>query len=83
MVVKQELENLGLHFIAVDLGEAIIKEDISQEQIAQLDLALRKSGLEIMDDKKSILVEKIKAVIIELVHYTDDQIKVNLSDHLE
>jgi AraC-like DNA-binding protein len=82
MVVKSELKKLGLHFVFVDLGEAEIKEEITQEQIEQLDLALRKSGLELMDDKKGMLVEKIKQVIIELVHYTDEQIKVNLSDHI-
>jgi transcription initiation factor TFIIIB Brf1 subunit/transcription initiation factor TFIIB len=82
MVVKSELKKLGLHFVFVDLSEAEIKEEITQEQLEQLDFALRKSGLELMDDKKSMLVEKIKQVIIELVHYTDEQIKVNLSDHI-
>jgi AraC-like DNA-binding protein len=82
MVVKSELEKLGLHYIVVDLGEAEIMEDISKEQLARLDVGLKKSGLELMDDKKSILVEKIKTLIIELVHYTDDQIKINLSDYL-
>jgi len=82
MVVKSELKKLGLHYATVELGEAEILEDISEEQLARLDVALRKTGLELMDDQKSILVEKIKAVIIELVHYNDDQIKVNLSDYL-
>lgn len=82
MVVKSELEKLGLHYTFVELGEADIMEDISKEQLNQLDIALKKSGLEMMDDKKSILVEKIKTLIIELVHYTDEQIKVNLSDYL-
>jgi AraC-like DNA-binding protein len=82
MVVKSELEKLGLHYITVDLGEAEIMEEISQEQIASLSAALRKTGLELMDDKRSILVEKIKSVIIELVHYNDEQIKINLSDYL-
>ena len=82
MVVKYELEKLGLHYKTVELGEAEIMEDISSEQQSQLSIALKKTGLELMDDKKSILVEKIKAVIIELVHYREDQIKVNLSDHL-
>lgn len=82
MVVKSELEKLGLHHIYVKIGEARIIENISQEQINQLDIALRKSGLELMGDKRSVLVEKIKNTIIELVHYTDDQIKVNLSDYL-
>ena len=82
MVVKSELKKLGLHYTIVDLGEAEISEDISAEQRDLLDIALRKTGLELMDDKKSVLVEKIIAVIIELVHYTDEQIKVNLSDYI-
>ncbi|MFO7830060.1 MAG: AraC family transcriptional regulator [Bacteroidales bacterium] len=82
MVVKSELEKLGLHHIYVKIGEAKIIENISQKQIDQLDTALKKSGLELMSDKRSLLVEQIKNTIIELVHYTDDQIKVNLSDYL-
>jgi len=82
MVVKAELKKLGLQYIAVELGEADIKDNISEEQLKHLDLAFRKSGLELMDDKKSMLVERIKMVIIELVHYTEDQIKINLSDYL-
>jgi YesN/AraC family two-component response regulator len=83
MAVKSELEKLGLHFIVVDLGEAEIMEEITPQQISMLDSGLKKSGLELMDDKKSILVEKIKTTIIELVHFNDDiQIKVNLSDYL-
>jgi AraC-like DNA-binding protein len=82
MVVKSELEKLGLHHIYVKIGEANIIEDITQSQIERLDKELKKWGLELMDNKKSILVEKIKGSIIELVHYTDEQIKVNLSDYL-
>lgn len=82
MVVKSELSKLGLHYAAVELGEAEVMEDISTEQMQHLGVALKKTGLELMDDKKSILVEKIKTTIIELVHYTDEQIKTNLSDYL-
>ncbi|MBL7111387.1 MAG: AraC family transcriptional regulator [Bacteroidales bacterium] len=82
MVVKSELEKLGLHYVDVKIGEAEIIENILPEQLDQLDIALRKSGLLLMDSKKSILVEKIKIAIIELVHYTEEQIKVNLSDYL-
>jgi AraC-like DNA-binding protein len=82
MVVKSEMEKLGVHYTIVELGEAEIREDISTEQLDRLSVALRKTGLELMDDKKSILVEKIKAVIIELVHYNEEQIKINLSDYL-
>jgi AraC-like DNA-binding protein len=82
MVVKSELEKLGLHHTRVELGESEIMEDISPAQKELLDIALRKTGLELMDDKKSILVEKIKTIIIDLVHNYDEQIKVNLSDYL-
>ena len=71
MVVKSELEKLGLHHIRVELGETEIMEDLSPDQLKQLDIALRKIGLELMDDKKSVMVEKIKSIIIELVHYSD------------
>ena len=82
MVVKSELEKLGLPYTNVKIGEANISGKIKPGQLEQLDLALRKSGLQLMDDQKSILVEKIHGVIIEMVHYAEEQIKVNLSDYL-
>lgn len=82
MVVKSELEKIGLHYRFVELGEADVVEELTVDQISALKTALIKDGLELMDDKKSILVEKIKTIIIELVHYTDEQIKINLSDFL-
>ena len=82
MVVKSELEKLGVHYTSEELGEAEIKDDISTEQLVQLSIALNKTGLKLMDDKKNILVEKIKAFIIELVHYNEEQIKVTHSDYL-
>jgi AraC-like DNA-binding protein len=82
MVVKSELQKLGLHYTTVELGEVEIMENISTDQLELLKVGLKKSGLELMEDKKSILVEKIKTTIIELVHYTDEQIKINLSYYL-
>jgi len=82
MVVKSELERLGLHYTTIALGEAEIKEDLTTEQMQHLNVALKKSGLELMADRRGILVEKIRATIIELVHFTDEQIKTNLSDYL-
>jgi AraC-like DNA-binding protein len=82
IAVKEVLRNLGLHFILVDLGEVEIMEDISAGQREQLKIALLKSGLELMDDKRSILIEKIKNTIIQMVHYTDSILKVNFSDFL-
>ncbi|MBK8518370.1 MAG: helix-turn-helix transcriptional regulator [Saprospiraceae bacterium] len=82
MVVKYELQKLGLHFIVVDLGEVEIMEDITTEQRKMLEEALRASGLELMEDKKAILIEKIKNVIIEMVHYNDEFPTINFSDYL-
>ena len=82
IVVKEELKKLGLHFIVVDLGEVEIMEKISAEQRAELKEALLISGLELMDDKRAVLIEKIKTVIIEMVHHTDEMIKVNFSIYL-
>lgn len=82
MVVKEELKKLGLQYTTVELGEVEIMEDISAEQHDQFQVALLKSGLELMDDKKSILIQKIKNVIIELIHYSDEPLAVNFSDYL-
>lgn len=82
MAVKEELKKLGLHFIVVDLGEVEIMENISAEQREQLKASLLISGLELMDDKRAVLIEKIKNVIIEMVHHSDEMIKTNFSDYL-
>jgi AraC-like DNA-binding protein len=82
MAVKEELKKQGLHFIVVDLGEVEIMETISQEQREELKSALLVLGLELMDDKRAVLIEKIKNVIIEMVHHAEEVIKVNFSDHL-
>ena len=82
MVVKAELEKLGLHYIVVELGEAEIMENISVEQHDQFKDALLKSGLELLDDKKSVLIQKIKNVIVELIHYSEEPLAINFSDHL-
>ena len=82
MIVKDELKNLGLHFVNVNLGEVEIMEDITSLQREQFKTNLLKSGLEVMDDKKAVLIEKIKNVIIEMVHYTDELPKINFSVYL-
>ncbi|MDO8367087.1 MAG: AraC family transcriptional regulator [Saprospiraceae bacterium] len=82
MVVKEELKKLGLHFIMVDLGEVEILEQITAEQRAQLKTDLFNAGLELMDDKKGILIEKIKNAIIEMVHHTDEMINKKFSNYL-
>jgi AraC-like DNA-binding protein len=82
VVVKEELTKLGIHFISVELGEVEVSEDLSAKQQQQVKAALLRSGLELMDDKKSILIQKIKNVIIELVHYSNEPLTINFSDYL-
>ena len=82
MMVKEELNKLGLNYVIVELGMVEILEDISQEQRSQLSTSLLKSGLELLEDKKSILIEKIKNVITEMIHYSDELPKVNYSEYI-
>ncbi len=79
MIVKSEIERMGFHHSLVILGEACIEEDLTNEQLAQLDTNLRAYGIELLEDKKSILIEKIKNIIIEQVHYAEEPLKINLS----
>ncbi len=82
MLVKEELKNLGLHYVMVDLGMVELVEVITPTQFQELRKNLAVSGLELLDDKKSILIERIKNVIVEMVHYTDEIPKVNYSDYI-
>lgn len=82
MVVKEALKKLGYGYAIVELGVIELPEAITGKQRDQLKAVLLKSGLELMDDKKSILIEKIKNVIVEMVHYSDEPLKVNFSDYL-
>lgn len=82
MVLKSELDKLGLHYGVVDLGVVNVKENLTVEQRNQLKSALAESGLELLDDKKAILIDRIKKVIVESVHYTEEPLKINFSDFL-
>jgi AraC-like DNA-binding protein len=81
MVVKDELAKQGIHNAVIELGEIEISQAINAKQRVMLKAALLRCGLELMDDKKSILIERIKTVIIEMV-YADEQPKNNFSLHL-
>lgn len=82
MVVKEELNKLGINSVVLNLGVVEILEDITENQREQLKINLQKSGLELMGDKKSILIEKIKNVIIEMIHYCDELPKENYSCYI-
>lgn len=82
MIVKSELEKMGLHYIIVELGEVEITEDLSETMQKQLQTSLIKFGLELLEDKKSIIIEKIRNIIVEMIHYSDEPLKTNFSDYL-
>ncbi len=82
MVVKKELKKLGLHFIITNMGIVDIMENITAEQREQIRMALLKSGLELMEDKKAVLVDRITNLITEIVHNTDEWPKTNFPDYL-
>jgi AraC-like DNA-binding protein len=82
MLVKEELQKMGLHYIIVELGEVEIMEDLAYEEREQLKKNLMYWGLELIDDRKSILIEKIKTTILEMVHYSDEFPKTKTSAYL-
>src|SRR5688572_29864090 len=81
MMVQDELKNLGIRYMTVDLGVAEIFEDIDEATFEKLKISLQRSGLELLDDKRSILIEKIKNVIVEMIHYSDELPNTNYSDY--
>lgn len=82
MVVKSELEKLGLQTITVELGEVELQEKITENQKEALLKNLQFLGFDLIDDKKSKTVERIKTLIIDLVHHKNNDLKINLSDYL-
>lgn len=83
MVVKAELEKLGLRPVSVELGEVVIGHELSPEDIQQIRDALTQLGFSLIDDKKSRLIEQVKTLIIELVHHRNNALTINLSDYLK
>lgn len=82
MVVKDELTKLGLHAASVQLGEVEISEELTLQQKNELDAVLRSFGFELISDRKTRLIEKIKTVIVGLVHHSEDQPGVRFSEYI-
>ncbi|MCC9071310.1 AraC family transcriptional regulator [Flavobacterium sp. F-65] len=82
MVVKSELEKLGLHPITVELGEVEIQEATIDSLKEDLVNVLHSLGFELIDDKKSKIIEKAKTLIIDLVHHKNNDLNSNLSHYL-
>ena len=79
MIVESEFQRLGMSPISVDLGEIVLDKIPMPEQLMDLDKALKQYGFERIDDRKSLIIEKIKTTIVELVHYTEGSLSENLS----
>lgn len=82
MAVKEELDKLKLKHTSIELGEVNLKKDITGDDREYLRKGLLKKGLELIDDKKSQLIEKTKTIIIELIHYSEENPKINYSDYI-
>ena len=82
MIVKSELEKMHLQFTVVELGEVEITGELSSEQQQELKTSLLRSGLELLEDKKSMLIERIKNIVVEMIHYSDEAPLLNFSSYL-
>ena len=82
LVVKSELEKLGLNPIVVELGEVDIQENTIESQKEKLLISLRLLGFDLLDDKKTKTIDKIKTLIIDLVHNKNNELNTNLSEYL-
>ncbi len=82
MVVISELDKLGLKYQSVDLGVVDVTDKCTKEQLESLKQALLLTGLELMDDKKMIIVERIKVIVIKMIHCSEEPLKTNFSDYL-
>ncbi len=82
MMVEKLFEDAGFPPVKVDLGEVILKEELNPEQLNHMKELLKPLGFYIIDNKRAKLIEKIKTTIINLVHYSDKRLKVNLSTYL-
>jgi AraC-like DNA-binding protein len=82
MMVKTELKALGHRYVVVELGMVEVPETMSNQERDRFGKNLLKSGLELLDDKKSILIERIKNVITEMIHYSEKAPQINYSDFI-
>jgi AraC-like DNA-binding protein len=82
IIVQSELDRIGIPYITVELGEVNTKDRITPIQRAQLFDALQHSGFELIDNRKNILIEKLRKAIVDLEHYSDEDLKTDFSDYI-
>ena len=81
-IVKAELDKIGVDYVSVELGEVNTNQNISTAQRTKLYDALQKSGLELIDEHKNELIEKLKRTIVDLEHHTDEDLKTSFADYI-
>ena len=79
LVVKEALEELGLSPVKIDLGEIETKEDVTDDEKKKLNSKIKKVGLELLEKKQGILIEKIKKVVIDYVYKSDEKPNLKFS----
>lgn len=82
MAVKEELRKLGIRYANIELGEVEVFDNITHKQREALKVSLHNCGLELMDDKRTILIEKVKNIITEMIHSNDELPRINYSDFI-
>ena len=82
IAVKEVFRNLGLVYGNVELGEVELAEILSDDKLDELKISLLNIGFELIEDRRAILIERIKNIVIDMVHHSDKPIKVNFSDYL-
>src|SRR5690606_33075240 len=82
MIVRTICESMHLNIIHLELGEVMVSEDLSPVQQKDFGEALKAYGLELLEDRKAIIIEKIKTIIIEVIHYSEEPLLVNFSIYL-
>jgi AraC-like DNA-binding protein len=82
MMVKEQLQKLGIHYNSVEIGMAELAEDLTQNQRDQLKMNLLQSGLELLEDKRNILIEQIKNSVTEMIHEEEEVLMSNNSDYI-
>lgn len=81
-LVREELLRLGLHSVRIEISELDTGKDLTRIQYHELRVALSRAGIEFVEDKKDILIQAIKSIIMEVIYHGDEPLPLNLSAHL-